>query len=85
MTVKLADFGMVTTEHASKGSMQIGSMNYIAPEVLDFRPGSYKADVWSACVVIYALLQAVLPFDGVTHDQVRNQIFSMDMNVEFNG
>lgn len=54
MTVKLADFGMVTNI-SKKEFVQIGSMNYIAPEVLDFKPATNKSDVWSACVVIYSL------------------------------
>lgn len=63
---------MVTRETDNKECMQIGSMNYIAPEVLNYRPGTNKSDVWSICIVIYALFQAVLPYDGETHDQVRN-------------
>lgn len=80
MVVKLADFGMVTNDTAKKEFVQIGSMNYIAPEVLGFKPATHKSDVWSACIVIYSLFQAILPFNGATHAEVIEQINNTKMD-----
>lgn len=71
MVVKLADFGMAANIGKRNDTMQIGSTNYIAPEVLDFQAATHKSDIWSACIVIYSLCQAVLPYDGESHTIVR--------------
>lgn len=63
---------MCTKIEMSKDPLKVGSMNYIAPEVLEYRPGSPTSDVWSTCVVLYTLLKAELPFDGDTYHEVRN-------------
>lgn len=71
LRVKLADFGMATRIGSQKRSMQVGSMNYMAPEVLNFQQSTHKSDIWSACIVIYSLFQAALPFDGQSYDSVK--------------
>ncbi|EOY15369.1 hypothetical protein QUC31_000508 [Theobroma cacao] len=63
-TIKLADFGLAM--RISKGqtlSGLAGSPAYVAPEVLS---GNYseKVDIWSAGVLLHALLVGVLPFQG---------------------
>ncbi|KAL8096361.1 serine/threonine-protein kinase PEPKR2 [Apium graveolens] len=62
--MKLADFGLamrITSDQSLNGLA--GSPAYVAPEVL---LGNYseKVDVWSAGVLLYALLAGVLPFKG---------------------
>ncbi|XXG61117.1 hypothetical protein AAC387_Pa04g2852 [Persea americana] len=63
--VKLADFGLaMRVSNGQSLSGVAGSPAYVAPEVL---AGDYseKVDIWSAGVLLHALLVGVLPFQGV--------------------
>lgn len=59
--VKLGDFGLsgFTTDGKSRPR---GSMNYLAPEVLEGHLYSYEADVWSVGVILHQLLECRDPF-----------------------
>ncbi|XAR48525.1 Non-specific serine/threonine protein kinase [Bertholletia excelsa] len=62
--IKLADFGLATRiANGQRLSGLAGSPAYVAPEVL---LGSYseKVDIWSAGILLHALLTGVLPFQG---------------------
>jgi 5'-AMP-activated protein kinase catalytic alpha subunit len=70
--VKIADFGLSTTVRDQGGSHRrnrsmCGTPHYAAPEIFDrLRKGegydACKADVWSAGIVLYAMLTRTLPF-----------------------
>ncbi|KAF8370034.1 hypothetical protein HHK36_031932 [Tetracentron sinense] len=62
--MKVADFGLaVRISNGQRLSGVAGSPAYVAPEVLT---GDYseKVDIWSAGVLLHALLVGVLPFQG---------------------
>jgi calcium-dependent protein kinase len=60
--LKLADFGIATELKPGKFlSMLIGTMNYIAPEVVK-RKYNNQCDLWSAGVIMFILLSGTLPF-----------------------
>ncbi|KAL0422422.1 UNVERIFIED_CONTAM: Serine/threonine-protein kinase PEPKR2 [Sesamum latifolium] len=62
--MKLADFGLaVRILDGQRLTGVVGSPAYVAPEVL---VGNYseKVDIWSAGVLLHALLVGVLPFQG---------------------
>ena len=62
--LKLADFGIATELKPGKSlSMVIGTINYIAPEVIKRKYNS-QCDLWSAGVILYILLSGSLPFHG---------------------
>ena len=42
----------------------MGSPLYMAPEVVKNQRYSEKVDVWSACVIVYAMLTGHPPFNG---------------------
>ena len=62
--VKIADFGV--SKIVKKGEVmceQSGTPAYIAPEIIrDKGYKGFKADLWSAGVVLYALLTGTVPF-----------------------
>ncbi|XP_071830597.1 serine/threonine-protein kinase BRSK2-like [Apostichopus japonicus] len=69
--IRVADFGMASLQlEQSLLETSCGSPHYACPEVI--RGEKYdgrKADVWSAGVILYALLVGALPFDD---DNLRN-------------
>lgn len=64
--LKIADFGMAALQpHGKNLTTSCGSPHYAAPEIIAAR--EYKgsqADVWSVGIILYAMLNGFLPFDG---------------------
>ncbi|KAF8702719.1 hypothetical protein HU200_032547 [Digitaria exilis] len=75
--VRLADFGSAAwlgvEDGAARGTAEglVGTPHYVAPEVVAGGEYGEKVDVWSAGVVLYALLSGgALPFGGETPAEV---------------
>ncbi|KAL1530569.1 hypothetical protein AB1Y20_001470 [Prymnesium parvum] len=71
MALKIADFGLSDLQTSPSGlsGTRCGSPLYAAPELMTdgAAPAGYnasKSDVWSAGVILYALLASALPFDA---------------------
>ena len=68
--VKLVDFGMAALQPANQWlQTSCGSPHYACPEVIQQQP--YRgdlADVWSAGVVLYAMISGGLPFSSMAAD-----------------
>jgi calcium-dependent protein kinase len=78
---KLIDFGLATTFEVDQVlTSPVGSMHYIAPEVLEQSYG-YKCDIWSCGVIAYILLCGYAPFDAANDRDMRELI--MMGNVSF--
>ena len=62
--VKICDFGVSKiVKPGEKMTEQCGTPAYIAPEILrDKGYEGYQVDVWSAGVVLYAMLYGTVPF-----------------------
>lgn len=72
--VKVADFGLARavtaeTQHTSTGVL-IGTVSYIAPELVTEGRADARADVYSAGVMLYELLTGTKPHAGETPIQV---------------
>ena len=63
--VKVADFGLA--HHFLKPDdtdrAHVGTVPYMAPEVVESKPHSYPVDVWSLGVCLFTLLGGYMPFD----------------------
>jgi len=72
--VKVADFGLARavtadTQHTSTGVL-IGTVSYIAPEIVTEGRADARADVYSAGILLYELLTGRKPHEGETPIQV---------------
>ncbi|GLT74430.1 hypothetical protein SLA2020_462300 [Shorea laevis] len=78
--IKLADFGLaMRISNGQSLSGLAGSPAYVAPEVLS---GNYseKIDIWSAGVLLHALLVGVLPFQGESLEAVFEAIKNVKLD-----
>lgn len=57
----------------------LGSPLYMAPEIVKKQSYDHKVDVWSAGVVLYAMLSGRLPFFGSKKEQVYTAICNDDL------
>jgi beta-lactam-binding protein with PASTA domain/serine/threonine protein kinase len=76
--VKVADFGLARaisteTQHTATGGVLIGTVSYLAPELVVDGRADARADVYAAGVVLFELLTGVKPHEGETPIQVANQ------------
>ena len=72
--VKVADFGLAKavsseTQHTTKGVL-IGSVSYLAPELVVEGQADARADVYAVGVVLFELLTGTKPHEGETPIQV---------------
>lgn len=82
--VKIADFGVSKT--VKRGEImyeQSGTPAYIAPEIIKnegYR--GFKADLWSAGVVLFALLFGTVPFKANNMKDLHQQILQARYNMK---
>nr|XP_051676661.1 putative sperm motility kinase W [Oryctolagus cuniculus]XP_051676662.1 putative sperm motility kinase W [Oryctolagus cuniculus]XP_051676663.1 putative sperm motility kinase W [Oryctolagus cuniculus]XP_051676664.1 putative sperm motility kinase W [Oryctolagus cuniculus]XP_051676665.1 putative sperm motility kinase W [Oryctolagus cuniculus]XP_051676667.1 putative sperm motility kinase W [Oryctolagus cuniculus] len=74
--IKLADFGLsLRLERGTLVRGFCGTPEYCAPEVfLGEDYDTFKADVWSLGVVLFAMLEAMLPFRGKDMDKLQDRV-----------
>ena len=73
--LKVADFGLSRTvsgetQHTATGAVLIGTVSYLAPELLTVGRGDGRADVYAAGVLLYELLTGEKPHQGDSPIQV---------------
>src|SRR4051794_18989484 len=76
--VKVADFGLAKavsaeTQHTATGGVLIGTVSYLAPELVVSGRSDARADVYAAGVVLYELLTGTKPHEGESPIQVAYQ------------
>lgn len=69
--LKLIDFGTAKKLEKDKTYTLMGSLHYIAPEVLDGRGHGFAADIFSIGVNFYELICGSLPFGDEEEDPVK--------------
>lgn len=86
--IKICDFGYSKHEMNSSAKSGVGTTPYMAPEVLlgSISYNAKGADVWSAGVLLFTLLEGRLPFDSTQSSFARRVVsgefeFSPDISV----
>ena len=78
-SLKIIDFGLTKTlapnEKLAEG---MGTLTFVAPEVIQRNPYNKAVDVWSIGVVMYYLLSGALPFDDENDDTLAKKIVYSD-------
>ena len=73
--VKICDFGVSrVVEPGDVIRDKTGTPAYIAPEIILDEGYSYPVDIWSAGVVLYAMLEGAVPFRGEDLTELRKNI-----------
>ena len=81
--LKLIDFGTSKRLEKDKTFTLMGSLHYIAPEVLDGRGHDYPADIFSIGVIFFELICGSLPFGDDEEDPVQVYERIMTQKVSF--
>ena len=73
--IKVADFGLARaisadTQHTATGGVLIGTVSYLAPELVVDGRADARADVYAAGVVLFELLTGTKPHEGESPIQV---------------
>ncbi|XP_054881494.1 NUAK family SNF1-like kinase 2 [Poeciliopsis prolifica] len=74
--VKIADFGLSNLYHRDEYLQTFcGSPLYASPEIVNGRPyRGPEVDTWSLGVLLYTLVHGTMPFDGLNHKILVQQI-----------
>lgn len=59
-----------------------GDIRFRAPEVLQGKPYSYKADSWSIGVMLYYILTSRYPFEASENKTLQSKIIEDELNVQ---
>lgn len=72
--VKLGDFDCCTSSNY-RLKVLCGTSEYIAPEVLGYKPYDEKADIWSLGILLFEMLHGYTPFKAATRCEIYMRIF----------
>ncbi|MEZ4900904.1 MAG: serine/threonine-protein kinase [Spirosomataceae bacterium] len=77
--VKLMDFGiarLVGSQRLTRADRVVGTLEYMAPELLDRIEPSVQSDLYAMGVLLYELLSGKMPFEATTDSTLINQILT---------
>ena len=66
--IKICDFGWACFENSNEGQSFIGTLPYMAPELLLRQKYDSKVDTWAIGILLYEILIGVTPFEGNNED-----------------
>ena len=69
---KIADFGMCKENIFDDTTAKTfcGTPDYIAPEIIDYKPYNKSVDWWALGILLYEMLIGHPPFDGDDEDDL---------------
>lgn len=83
--IALTDFGLSKQPlDGSKTYSFCGTVEYMAPEIVNRKGHDFAADWWSFGVLMYEMLTGNLPFHGATRQETMNQILRTKLGMPEN-
>ncbi|TRY69908.1 hypothetical protein DNTS_015364 [Danionella cerebrum] len=81
--IKLTDFGLSkeSIDHENKTYSFCGTVEYMAPEVVNRRGHTYSADWWSYGVLMFEMLTGTLPFQGKDRKETMTMILKAKLGM----
>lgn len=81
--IRLIDFGLSChfTHNEYNFDYSVGSIGYLAPELVNHIPYDDKVDIWSLGVLLYALVTGCLPFEGRNHEEIKRNIVHSRLDI----
>jgi serine/threonine protein kinase len=78
--IRVVDFGLSKAFSKDNPFLQTtcGSPGYVSPEIIREEPYTSAADVWSAGILLFAMLTGTLPFDGDNLSTMLNAILTLE-------
>uniref|UniRef100_A0AAQ4RTT2 non-specific serine/threonine protein kinase n=1 Tax=Gasterosteus aculeatus aculeatus TaxID=481459 RepID=A0AAQ4RTT2_GASAC len=79
--IKLTDFGLSkeSIDHENKAYSFCGTVEYMAPEVVNRRGHTHSADWWSYGVLMFEMLTGTLPFQGKDRKETMTMILNSEL------
>jgi len=74
--IKIGDFGWACHKHNLKSDSVVGTLHYMAPEMLSEEEYDYRVDIWAMGVLLYEMLVGELPFYGADDSELETQILT---------
>lgn len=73
--VKICDFGWcVQTDASSPRSTFCGTLEYMAPEMINNTPHNHTLDIWALGILLYELVHGRAPFTGAQPREIGDKI-----------
>ena len=75
--IKLSDYGCskrISSLTKNYFKTNVGTLSYMAPEILKGEEYNYKCDLWSIGIIIYKLYFGKFPYSGLTEEALKSQI-----------
>ena len=69
-TIRICDFGIATHISSKEEKHILGTVNYLAPEVIQNKKYSVQSDIYSLGIIFFELLTGDLPFEGNNAQEV---------------
>ena len=79
--IAITDFGLSKETLEDKAYSFCGTVEYMAPEVVNRKGHSFSADWWSFGVLMYEMLTGQLPFQGENRKDTMNQILKAKLGM----
>lgn len=77
--LKIADFGW-SVQSRSKRQTMCGTLDYLAPEMVENRPHDYAVDNWTLGILCYEFLYGIPPFEAESQTDTFKRIIKVDLN-----
>lgn len=77
--IKIADFGWSVHAPTSRRNTLCGTLDYLAPEMVEGREHDKQIDVWSLGVLLYEFLVGSPPFEAENHSATYRRISRIDL------